>query len=216
MFISILAILAGASVTADSARLIGDRVSIEPAGVSFQLPPYWRDSAYRAAHERAECGARASAVVYAKPALQRNELESPKGEWDKEFSAVADSVLSLDDLAIHIGAERWKGGSCFNDLQARVYVVGIPIGELQSRIDRIGRSTADRFFKSSFATADSGGWTIGRLSWQGYYYDYGGQARMEYYLRPSGDRTVVLLFMYVGGWIKTNLEDKKAILDSWR
>jgi hypothetical protein len=39
---------------------------------------------------------------------------------------------------------------------------------------------------------------------------------MDYYIRAAGNRTVVLLFMYADSWSNGNLDDKKAILDSWR
>jgi hypothetical protein len=212
---SIVLLLAGSSQM-DTSRIDGDRVVVEPVGISFELPPYWRDSVYRVAHKRQGCGAGSPGTVYTNPSRQRQELASARGEWDAEFSAVSDSVLSLRDLALHAGAQPWGRGNCFNDLQVRVYVVESTPSEVLSHVQSIGVPTADRRFKSSFAATDSGGWRIGRLSWNAFYYDYGSTARMDYYVQSVGGRSVVLLFMYADSWMRGNLDDKQAILASWR
>src|SRR5262245_7223761 len=123
LFASIALFMAGTSLT-DTVRITGDRVVVEPTGVAFDLPAYWRDSTYRASHKREGCGAGKSGTIYSRPPQQRSQLESARGEWDAEYSSVADSVLPLDALVIHAGAEGWGADShCYNDLQMRVYVV---------------------------------------------------------------------------------------------
>ena len=224
MVAMVAALLASGLLTqsaGDSAFLAGGRVHIEPLGVSFALPLYWIDSTLRSKTPRNGCGSHSAPTLYVGPRDNGEEVAHATGEWDREYSTVADSVLPLRTLVAHVGSEGWGHRSqCFNDLQVRAYVLDLTPDDVVRRVQTSGVATADRFFSSRSFTGDSLGWRTVQLKWRAFYYDYGSEAHMEYFVRAYGTKTVVVLFMFADGasfgGANTTRQDMDAILSSWR
>lgn len=216
MLAELLTVLTVVSFSSDSAYAAGNRIYIEPVGVSFALPPYWVDSAVRVASPRHSCGSGAKPTIQVGLSSDRHELANATGEWDREYSTVADSVLPLWAAVAQVGGEPWGAKSgCYADLQARVYVIDISSAEVARCVEERGQTIANRFFRSTASVTDSSGWHIARLQWRAWYYDYGSTAHMDYYVRDVSGRSVVLLFMYADSMNPTR-DDLSAILSSWR
>ncbi|HEY0778846.1 MAG TPA: hypothetical protein VGD56_12830, partial [Gemmatirosa sp.] len=211
---------------ADTARLVDGRVVVEPLGASVAVPPYWLGGPAPPYFPREMCpgvdrGTVADRVVTgpARLAALRDVLGdlSRRGravEWSREFSAAADSALPFTALVAQFGGVPW-GAPC-GAPHVRVYVGDYTPAALDSTAAR-GAAAAARFFAPvRREAADSGGWHVARVSWEAWYHDYGGTARLEFWARPAGGRTLVLVFM-LGYWFpEAERGDRAAILASVR
>lgn len=110
-------------------------------------------------------------------------------------------------LKAHLGGDPWNG-SC-GALQMRVYVQDSAAPPPNLSAQR-GVESAERFFQPvQRVQADSAGWNLTRISWEAFYYDYGGTAEVEFWSRPIRNRLVTLVFMY-----SPYIEHHRAMLTS--
>jgi hypothetical protein len=198
----------------DTARIADGRLVLEPLGASFQIPPTWFDPPTI----KGTC-------EYNSPMKVRfhvdreavAKLARASGEWDKEFSAVVDSVMPFSGTVAQLGSEGWGAeSSCFGDLQVRVYVTDLPLDSLTTRARRRASETANRFFPATPVTeADTLGWRVQRLSWSAWYYDYGATAQVEFYSRRVRRKTITLVFMHALAFDRAAL-DRDLILHTFR
>jgi len=198
----------------DTARLEGERVVIRPIGISFLVPPVWlgqpvpRGRNYLCGNDPQ--GSIADRIVTEPSRFQA--LQHPGGEWKTEFAAVVDSVLPFENLAAHLGGDPWTG-SC-GTLQMRVYV-----GDQLSRRTANANSgvrAASRYFKPVLRShRHPGRWSVTRLSWNAWYYDYGGPAVVEFWTRRFHGRDVVFVFM-LSGAEDDQYKDRTEIIASVR
>ena len=179
----------------DSARLIDDRVVVEPLAFSIQVPPLWLGRPDPA--NRGLCDARPAGTVADRIRTDRasfGDLQRARGEWTREYSAVVDSVLPFGSLVAQLGGDPWNG-TC-GAPQLRIYVrdtAAVPVAVAAVH----GVRAAERFFTPvSRIDADSSGWAMTRLAWNAWYHDYGGTATVEFWSRRIRARTVTLVFMY--------------------
>jgi hypothetical protein len=185
----------------DSARLVGSTVLVESIGLQITLPPAWfgtKDTV----KGTLTCGHDLRGSVERRLATSRTMLDSlrnARGEWDREYSAVADSILPFARLVAHVGPEPFGSGQCFGDLQMRVYVFP-DVWKLSEQAKATGLRTARSFFPSATLVGrESAQWHIDRLRWDAWYYDYGAEANLEIFTTIVRGRTVALVFMRVGG-----------------
>jgi hypothetical protein len=61
---------------------------------------------------------------------------------------------------------------------------------------------------------DTAGWRGARLSWNAWYYDYGGRAYVDVFTRRVDDYALALVFMYVGG-TEEQLAERALVLRSF-
>ncbi|HJQ12596.1 MAG TPA: hypothetical protein VJ840_16305 [Gemmatimonadaceae bacterium] len=129
-----------------------------------------------------------------------DSLQNAKGEWDREYSAVTDSVLPFANLVAQVGPEPFGAASqCFGDLQMRVYVFP-DAWKLSEQAKATGLRTARGFFSSAaLVSRESSPWHVDRLHWSAWYYDYGAEANLEFFSAIVRGKTVVLVFMRAGG-----------------
>jgi hypothetical protein len=209
-----ISVLALVMVSAsDSARVVDNRIVVEPAGVSVAIPASWSDESRL---RRGHCFIGKLPAIYAPLSPTRDELTGVHSTWHRVFSAVADSVLPLSDVAAHFGRLDWRNPPCYAELQARIYVTQLDVDSIVKRAQSIGVATADRFFRATAAVTDTSGWRRIRITWYASYGDVGGPVTMDYYVRANRGRTAVLLLMYVGNSFLRPEEDAAAVLASWR
>jgi hypothetical protein len=206
--------------TEDSARLVGDRLVIEPFGASFRIPPLWLGVPDSTPAEGPSCGNRPDGSLEERFHLNRRLLPAvthAEGEWRREFSAVVDSVLPLDALVAQVGGGRWSiDGHCALHVQLRVYVGDFTGRWVLRRATTVGAQTAAGFFSPVRSTAsDSAEWHGTRLRWQAWYYDYGGTAHVEFRVLQLRRRTIALVFMYVGG-TRRQLAERGLVMETFR
>ena len=217
MFPSVILLLA-AFATADTARVMDSTLVIEPVGVSVRIPPVWLGSAPVRPYQT--CGSRALGTVADRIHVDPTtfaSLEHATGEWDSEYSAVADSILPFRDLAAQLGSRGFGHGGCFAALLMRVYVTSLTARDIDDRARGIGVATATSFFPSAKAfVTDSAGWHIARVRWDARYSDYGSDANVELYVQEIGPRRVVLVFMHSTWPEGGQLIDRDQILASFR
>lgn len=201
----------------DTARVVDSVLIVEPIGITLQIPPAWiggRDPhAAQPSCGRVGRGAFAERV-HVNPAAFSSLLHAT-GEWDREYSAVMDSIMPFTALAAHLGPEPWGvQGHCYADLQMRVYVTDGGVEDVRARVRGIGLATAKAYFPSAATvSADSAGWHIEHVSWTAWYFDYGGEANVELFMRPFGARLLVLAFMHTS-WPAGAAQDRDSILAS--
>lgn len=210
-FVVALAVIPG---NADSARIADRRLVIDPLGSSFEIPSSWFDP------PTMKLTCEYNSPVKSRFHVTRESIAKlPKaiGEWDKEFSAVVDSVMPFAGTVAQLGFDGWGAESaCFGDLQVRIYVTDLPIDSIETRAKLRATETANRFFPASpVSEADTLSWRVQRLSWNAWYYDYGATAQVEFYSRRVRDKTLTLVFMYALRSGKATA-DRDLILHSFR
>jgi hypothetical protein len=198
----------------DSARIADGRLVIEPLGASFEIPQTWFDPP--TIKGRCEYN---SPVISRFHISQASIAKLPRatGEWDKEFSAVVDSVMPFSGTVAQVGSEGWGAeSSCFGDLQVRVYVTDLPVDSIAKRATTRASETANRFFPSTPVTeADTLGWRVQKLSWNAWYYDYGATAEVEFYSRRVRGNTFTLVFMHALASDR-GVQDRDHIISTFR
>jgi hypothetical protein len=176
----------------------GPTITLHPSGVAFRVPQQWlewNDQFHNNFH------------------LSRNALQKVKnasGEWDTEYAEVVNSALPFEDCAAHVGGEGWGAESgSFADVQMRAYLTALSEREVISRIHGPALSTARRVAyispssKSLGELAPSldmkeeseGGWQRIVIQYPLWYGDYGGTARIRFYITSMRRNTLVLVFM---------------------
>ena len=212
----LLALLLG-SVRGDSARLMGSSIVVDPLGIRIELPRAWIDTSAVASsssrYDREVRGPLARRLAVSRPFL--DSVRNAEGEWDHEYSAVADSLLPFANLVAHLGPEPFgRGATSFGDLQMRVY---IGARSRQGATGAAGLRAAQAFFPSArLAGRDSAQWHIERIYWNAWYGDYGGEANVEMYSTTVRHRVLTLVFMHATirpGWAE---EDQRFILEHLR
>jgi hypothetical protein len=84
-----------------------------------------------------------------------NELYWNDG-GDEEDAQVINSVLPFEDCAAHFGDRGW-GNYLWNDLQGRVYIVGLTPAEVAARVEKRGLSKALKVFEGASLSSESYG-----------------------------------------------------------
>jgi hypothetical protein len=185
--------------TTDTARLVGDRLVVEPVGASFRMPHGWFGLSREAS---TACDDLPKGKLEERMRVDRRQLPLltyVRGEWTEEFSNVADSVVPFDALVAQVSGSPWiPYQSCVSPVQIRIYVGDFSPEWVASRVATTGVRTAKRFFDPVRTVTDTAGWTGTRLTWRAFYYDYGGTASVEFLARRVRAHTVVLVFMYSG------------------
>lgn len=179
-------------------RLEGQKIILYPSGVSFRIPQQWLQW-----HER----------FHDNLHLTRDELEKVRdgdGEWDTEYGKVVNAALPFADCAAHVGGEGWgREGSSFGDVQLRAYISDLGERELLSRIHGQAFDAARRVarpFPASRALAELAPgtdmtdgrerqWRKSIIRYPLWYGDYGGLARIRFYVATTEKETLVLVFM---------------------
>lgn len=212
------AVIRSAGAQQDSAFQRGGRIVIEPLGVSLAVPARWIDATARNPAQKHSCGSgeNAALLLYG-PTHSRNEIAGALGEWDREYSAVADSTLPISAVVAHVGAEPWgRSGTCFVDLQARIYVLAHPVDSVLQAVRTNGLRVANHKFPTRVTSTNTLGWSLASLSWDAWYFDYGSTAHMDFYVRGIRGRTVVLLLMYADPLYSKAFDDRDIVVASWR
>ena len=186
----------------------GRTIQLHPSGITFQVPQGWLEWNSRF-HDNLH--------------LSREELEkvpTGTGEWDSEYSLVVNAALPFEDCAAHVGGEGWglKSGS-YGDLQMRAYVTDLSVSELLERIqgpgfnkaEKIGRAEGQKLgSEAHISVSREKDWQRATVSYPLWYYDYGGTAVIDFYVREAPPYRLVLVFMGGAG----RPDEKPLILDS--
>jgi hypothetical protein len=136
------------------------------------------------------------------------------GEWDSEYGAVVNSALPFEDCAAHVGGDGWGwAGVSFGDLQLRTYLSELRSYQILSAISdqafKTAQGIAERQHGSaSFSTSTNGKWQHIEITYPLWYGDYGGTARIDFYVRDIERYRIVMVFM--GG----DPKEKDSILNS--
>lgn len=178
-----------------SAVLDGHKVTLQPSGIVFTVPPSWIE--WKSHFDN----------NFHLTTGQLDKVEHGAGEWDTEYGKIANAALPFDRCAVHAGGEGWGADAWgYGDLQFRVYILdGIPerIEESIYKKSKTAAAALERDSRSVFrakATAEdktSSGWTksVG-VTMSVSYFDYGGAANVDFWLFPWNEQTVVAVFMY--------------------
>jgi hypothetical protein len=200
----------GASPASESPRYAtrdGQKITLHPSGVSFRVPQQWMEW---------------NEQFHNNFHLTRDELAQVRdgdGEWDKEYGNVVNAALPFADCAAHVGGEGWgREGSSFGDVQMRAYTSDLSDREILTRIHRQALDAARREERTSprfsglaelrpdadVTDGTERHWRKSVIRYPLWYGDYGGTARIRFYVTPIEKETLVLVFM--GG------EDKEVDL----
>ena len=192
----------------DTGRLAsrnGRTIQLHPSEVRFQIPKEWLDW---------------DAQFHNNLHLTHAQLRSVRlghGEWDSEYGEVVNSALPFEDCAVHVGGEGWGwSGVSFGDLQLRAYISELRSSHILSAISvqafKTARGIAERQHggnnDASFSTSTNGKWQHIEISYPLWYGDYGGTARIDFYITDIGRYRLVMVFM--GG----DQNERDSILNS--
>ncbi|HEY0780544.1 MAG TPA: hypothetical protein VGD56_21485 [Gemmatirosa sp.] len=202
---------------ADTARLVDGHVLVEPLGASVAVPPLWLGGPVPAYYPQYWCARTPRGSVADRVIVEHDRLPTlrdAKGEFAREFSAAADSALSLTGLVAQFGGDPWSA-PC-SAPQVRLYIADLTPAALDSAAARGAAAAAHFFAPVRREAADTAGWHVARLTWHAWYHDYGSIPSLEFWARPVGGRTLVLVFMLIGLRPTGELGDRDAILSSLR
>ena len=183
-------------------------IHLLPSGIEFQIPQDWVtwDSQF---HNNLHLTSK-----------ELMKVQTGKGEWDSEYSVVVNAALPFEDCAAHVGGEGWGvEGSSFVDLQVRAYVTDLPMREILERVQKSAFAEAQRIANAEGGSAGNeahvsissdGNWRRAAIDYPLWYHDYGGTAKIDFYLRDESKYRLVLVFM--GG--QGNPAEEPAILES--
>jgi hypothetical protein len=183
----------------------GRTIQLHPSEVRFQIPKDWLDW---------------DAQFHNNLHLTHRQLRSVRlghGEWDSEYGEVVNSALPFEDCAAHVGGEGWGwSGVSFEDLQVRAYISELRTGQILSAASIQGFKTAQRIAEAqsngaryaSLSTSTNDKWQHVEIGYPLWYGDYGGTARVNFYVKDIGRYRLVLVFM--GG----DQNEKDALLNS--
>ena len=181
--------------------LEGRTVRIKPYGATFELPESWLTPKPVPSPEK-----------NLHLSLQDlNELYWNDGS-DAEDAEVINSVLSFEDCAAHVGDKGW-GNYLWNDLQARIYVSDLTPEEITLRVEERGLGKALKVFEdASLTSASHGAWQKRTLRIMDAPTHFILMKNLDFYYRPFGDKTVVIVFLQAGDFD----EAITGILDSFK
>jgi len=176
----------------------GRKIILHPSGVTLNVPQQWLEWDERF-HNNFH--------------LTRDELEkvhNGEGQWDTEYAKVVNAALPFTDCAAHVGGEGWgREGSSFGDVQLRAYISTLSERTILASIRGDAFDTARqvaRPFPTPAALAQlapetslkedkEGQWRTSVIQYPLWYGDYGGVARIRFYVASIEHGTLVLVFM---------------------
>ena len=189
----------GATSVSQSSRhhfstLQGTTVRMQPSGASFRVPQGW--TLYLTGREIAK-------------------VKKGNQEWYSEYARIVNAALSFDDCSVQAGSGDWDAPS--PTLQMRGYVINSPIDEVDDKISERGLAAAkglptireDDFASgkghreglpssvanTAIAKDKVGQWRRILITCDLGFFDYGGTANVEFYVRTHKGWTVILVFM---------------------
>jgi hypothetical protein len=189
----------------------GQYVKLRPSGVTFRVPQQWLEW-YDKFHNNLHL-----------TRGQLDKVENGDGEWDTEYGRVVNAALPFADCAAHVGGEGWGlKGTSFGDVQLRAYVTNLSPEEIVARLNGVAFDTARRVSRPpptaialkelapdvSVNDEREGRWRRVAITYPLWYGDYGGVARIRFYIASIKEGTLVLVFM--GG----EDQEVQSILDS--
>jgi hypothetical protein len=125
-----------ALAASDTARLVERRVIVQPLGISVEMPAHWFPTVKTGSFN---CLEDKKPTVFVPLSTDRAELATPaRTGWHREYGMVADSVLPISAAVAHFGTIDWQSEPCWGDLQARLYVVDLPIARVVQRVQDAG------------------------------------------------------------------------------
>ena len=172
----------------------GREIRLHPSGIFLQVPEAWVDW---------------DAQFHNNFHLTHRELRSVRlasGEWDSEYATVVNAALPFEDCAAHIGGEGWgRDGVSFGDLQMRAYVTTLAtadiIGRIRTRSMKAAETIAERQdglaaeSHAAIETLTDTDWQHARIQYPLWYGDYGGTARIDFFVKNFDDYRLVMVFM---------------------
>jgi hypothetical protein len=174
----------------------GQNVILHPSGVTFRVPQQWlewHDKFHNNLHLTRE---------------QLDKVEDGGGEWDTEYGQVVNAALPFADCAAHVGGEGWGlEGVSFGDVQLRAYVTELNPQEIFTRIHGAALNVARRVSRFaptvlqnlatdvSVTDGEEGPWRKAVIQYPLWYGDYGGVARIRFYVASIKGGTLALVFM---------------------
>jgi len=141
---------------------------------------------------------------------QLDKVENGGGEWDTEYGQVVNAALPFADCAAQIGGDGWGlEGVSFGDVQLRAYVTELNLQEILTRIHGTAFNVARRVSRSaptpaalqglaadvSATDGEEGLWRKAVIQYPVWYGDYGGVARIRFYVASMKGGTLALVFM---------------------
>ncbi len=178
----------------------GRKVTFHPSGISLRMPREWMEW-YGQFHNN---------LHFTRDELQK--VHDGEGEWDSEYGKVVNAALSFDDCVAHVGGEGWgRQGVSYRDVQLRAYISDLKEREILARIHGEALDVARRVarpFPSTVAELalkvvpdtdvtdkKERQWRKSVIRFPLWYGDYGGVARVRFYVTSIKKETLVLVFM---------------------
>jgi hypothetical protein len=187
--------------------LEGTIIKIKPYDAAFKIPESWLSPK----------------IVSGEPTKNLylswqdlNELEifdsNHYYDFDKEYAQVMNSVIPFENCVAHIGDRAWGNGFT-GDLQVRVFVVDINSEEITERIKKQGLNKAHNLFDDAKIVSEKYKfWEKQNLNVLEIGQHTFGNADIDFYYRPFGNKTVVFVFVHGWGWNETI----EQMLDSFK
>jgi hypothetical protein len=194
--------LARALSTPAQAIVSGQAVVIKPYNISFSLPASWlewQEQFHNNIHS------------------SRRELHSTKyaeGEWDFEYARIVNALIPYNTCVLHAGGEAWGRRSVsFGDLQVRLYLGDFHIEQVESDVRTHGSRIAQKLGKNVEVTRDQlAGWPRVSLTYDLWFDDYGGKARIDFCLRRVNNVSTLFVLMYCSDVSSKQIKEGESIL----
>lgn len=159
----------------------GKTIRLHPSEASFEIPKDW--------------GARTQG-------MELQEVRKSREEWKAEYTRVLNAALPFSECAVQADQWDWKAFT-FAGVRVRGYILDQTIKAVDERISTKGFAAAKRLLgptigNVSLAEGELERWHRISISYDAWYYDYGGRANIDFYATEKNGMTIVLVFSYVG------------------
>src|SRR5262245_19659592 len=191
----------GHALSASVQAIVSEQtVVIKPYDISFSLPASWLEWQQKY-HNNIHS--------------TRRELHRTKygeREWDFEYARIVNALLPYDKCVLHAGGEGWgRESGSFGDLQVRLYLGDFNIEQIENDVRTHGSRVAQKVGKNVEVTRDElVGWPRVSLTYDLWFDDYGGKARIDFCLRRVNDVSTLFVLMYCSDFRSKQIEEAES------
>jgi hypothetical protein len=138
------------------------------------------------------------------------------GEWNEDYAAILNGLLSYSRCGAHVGTNEWPDGIGWIGIYLRAYVVEESTDSLEQRVHCLAPSLVEMAGGTfdSIETSELAGWRRTRVRYTVIYGDYGGFANIDVFAHDFCGGTAVLAFMYPDTPLLAAESDITAIMTS--
>lgn len=176
-----------------TASLVGNKVTVEPYGATFEFPLAWLSEEEK---HRNPVGYRENLYISWKELDQMHVINGDNAA----DAQIMNAILPFELCAVHVGSKGW-GNYLTNDLYARMYVLDGSVNDFEKLLETRGLQRAQAVYKTAKLK------TVQNQHWRGRVmsvFKAEGHTLLfkdlSFYYQGFENKTVVFVFIHQSGW----------------